>query len=209
MVPGSRMLVLMALPVVIAAAIVLLVGRTEFRALLSLRLRVLWLMWAAAAIQFLRVTDPEWAAWLLLPLGGVWTILLTWTFAVAFCVVNLATIPPRARLAMAVLVIGFSMNSLTMAVNHGMPFSPDSARVAGFSEQEIATPVPGKHPQDSDTSLMIISDVVPVPGLQKVLSVGDILMLLGLTWLLVRLLSKDQEEDHRVSQLQPVADRWE
>jgi hypothetical protein len=102
-----------------------------------------------------------------------------------------------------IFALGFTLNSLTMAVNHGMPFSVQSARHAGLSEHIIATPTAGHHPISSKTSLTVFSDIVPVPGLQKALSIGDFLMIMGMAWLSAVLLLKDPEIPYRPTAAQP------
>jgi hypothetical protein len=42
-----------------------------------------------------------------------------------------------------------------------MPFSPRGARLAGFSEDVVATPLTGHPPTSPDTVLPYLADVIP------------------------------------------------
>jgi hypothetical protein len=180
------MLVLMVLPVLVAALIVV-VRNGGVRGIALQGFRHVWLVWLAGAVQFVRVSDPAWAGPLLRPLGGLWPVLVTWLLAALFAAVNVASMRRAARIGLTVLVLGFTLNSLTVALNGGMPFSVAAARSAGFSAVEIAEPKLGHPKLTADTTLQLFSDRIPVPGLQRVVSVGDLLMLLGGTWVLATL----------------------
>lgn len=184
--PGLRMLVLMVLPVLVAVLIVV-VRNGGVRGIVLQGLRHVWLVWLAAAVQFLRVSDPAWAAPVLTPLDGLWPVLVTWLLAALFAAANIGSMRRAARVGLAILVLGFTLNSLTVALNGGMPFSVSAARSAGFSASDIAVPKLGHPRLTSDTNLKLFSDRIPVPGLQRVVSIGDLLMLLGGTWVLVTL----------------------
>lgn len=182
--PGPRTLVLMVLPFVVAALIVV-VRHGGVRGIAPHRLRHVWLVWLAAAVQFLRVSNPDWAAPVLTPLRGLWPVAATWVLALLFALANVQPMRRAARLGLALLVLGMSLNSVTVMLNGGMPFSASAARAAGFSEQEIATPRLGHPRLTTQSRLTPLADVIAVPGLQRVLSVGDLLMLIGGAWMLV------------------------
>jgi hypothetical protein len=114
-------------------------------------------------------------------------VVTTWALGVAFVAVNWRTRPPRIRIGFGVLAVGFTLSSLAIAVNGGMPFSARSARFAGFTERLISQPGARYEQTSADTHLVVLGDVIPVPLLQKVISVGDVLMFVAICWLLVAL----------------------
>lgn len=179
-------MLLMAVSVVATVAVVVIQRRT-LRPLLGLRLRWSWLVWLAAVVQFLRTRDPHWTGGVLAWHDGVLAVGATWLLGAAFVVANLSAITPRARLGAGVLAAGFSLNALAIVVNGAMPFSAMSARQAGFAARAIDAPTAGHAPIDADTGLAALTDVIPVPGLGVVVSIGDLLMVIGVTWLLSQL----------------------
>jgi hypothetical protein len=64
-------------------------------------------------------------------------------------------------------------------------FWTDPPPAAGLPEPLIAAPGPHYEPTSETTVLVGFADVIPVPLLQKVVSVGDLLMFIGLAALLV------------------------
>jgi hypothetical protein len=179
----ARIPLLLLIPV--AAALIVVTARGgDWRAVLSLRLRHLWLIWAAVGVQIVRQADPAWAAIALRPRHGLWPVLVIWLLAVAFAVTNLRALPALARPGLVLLAVGFTLNSLAMAANGGMPFSVPAARLAGQSDDTIGQPLPGHPPLNPHSSLAPLADIIPLPGLHRVLSAGDVAMLGGLGWLL-------------------------
>ncbi len=119
--------------------------------------------------------------------GKMWPLALLFvSFALltAFAIVNL-----RARVPGFVLItIGILMNFTVIAVNHGMPVSRE-ALVA--SHQESTLPLLARHagakhhlagPGDD---VMFLADVIAVPPLEQVVSLGDVLAYTGVVWLVV------------------------
>jgi uncharacterized protein DUF5317 len=178
------MWLLMLLPVV-AALLVLIARPNGARALLGLRLRALPLVWSAAALQFLHLSGAGWAGPLLQWRNGLLAELATWAFGLAFILLNLRAVPSGARCALCVLTLGFTLNTLTTVLNGAMPFSAGAARAAGIPEPLIAAPAPHYEQATEETALAVFADVIPVPLLQKVISIGDLLMFIGITALLV------------------------
>ena len=180
--PGWRLWALMLLPIVIAL-IVLATRRGGLRALQSIRLRGLSLIWAAAVVQFIRISDPMWASAVLRPGDGVLPVVLIWLLGVAFVAVNLRSRSEHVRLGLGVFALGFTLNTVTIALNGGMPVSAWAAHKAGFSERAIAA----SNTSSAETVLRIFADAIPVPALGIVLSPGDLLMFAGICWLIIAL----------------------
>ncbi len=106
-----------------------------------------------------------------------------WGSAAAFIVVNLRSVPATVRPPLVVAGVGFSLNSLLTALNGGMPFSMTAARAAGVSEQQLAERLVGHVPLGQHGAMAAFADVIPVPGLHKVVSIGDLLLMGGIVWL--------------------------
>ncbi|MGN9910070.1 DUF5317 family protein [Phytohabitans sp. LJ34] len=177
---------LMLLPIVISL-IVLAIRRGGLRALQSIRLRGLSLIWGAAAVQFVRISDPAWASAVLRPGDGVLPVVLIWLLGIAFVAVNLRSPSENVRPGLGIFALGFTLNTATIALNGGMPLSAWAARKAGFSERAIAA----SNEISAETMFPIFADVIPVPALRIVLSLGDLLMFAGICWLIIALARRD------------------
>jgi hypothetical protein len=96
----------------------------------------------------------------------------------------LANLPGRTRLmqaAVALVLIGGAMNALAIAANGRMPFSERALVAADVSDEQRArgdrSP---KHVAAGDTTrLLWLGDVIPVRPIEKVISAGDVVLLLG------------------------------
>lgn len=184
--PDWRLLTLMLLPVAAAVAAVGL-RHGSLRGLLRVRLRAVWLIWSAAGVQFVRVTDPAAAGAVLHYRHGVVPVLVTWAFGAAFVLVNLRGRAGAVRAGLAALVLGCTLNTLVVAVNGRMPFSAGAARRVGFTEEAITQTSTRYAPVSPHTMLPAFGDLIPVPPLQSVVSVGDLLMFAGIAVVLVAL----------------------
>jgi hypothetical protein len=173
---------LFALTPLCVAAVVVLARPAARRDWVPVRLRLPGLIWGAAGVHAVLVTDPSWAAGIVQPLGGLWPALAGWALGFAFVVVNLPGAAGRARPGLVALAAGFTLNTVVRAVNLGMPYSVTVARLAGASADRIATPTPGHRPMSAHTVLPYLSDVIPVPGLRTAMSIGDLLMVIGIAW---------------------------
>lgn len=184
--PSPIMLILMILPVAVAVVVAGL-RSGGWRALLQLRLRHRWLVGGAAAVQFLRLSDPEWASVLLTPLRGALPVLAIWALVVAFVLANLPGLHRSGRAALSVFLAGMTMNFAAILANGGMPYSVPAARRAGLSPAQIDVEVLGHPHLTAESRLAPLADVLPVPPLHAVASVGDLLIFGGLSWLLISL----------------------
>jgi hypothetical protein len=83
--------------------------------------------------------------------------------------------------AFGLLVAGWALNLAVIAANGGMPVSRHALDVAGASQSfDVRESNLYKHvPADTDTLLRPLGDVLPVPPLRTVVSVGDILLFVG------------------------------
>jgi len=137
--------------------------------LLSTRLRALWLLWLAAAVQVVELSARA--------LGHDWWLpLLAITFALAgaWLAVNLLGRPLAMKAAACLALAGGLINGAVIAANGRMPYLPAAARAAGLAPG-LVTPknvaaTPGSH-------LTALGDVIPVPPLQAVISAGDVLII--------------------------------
>jgi hypothetical protein len=160
-------LVLIAPPVAGLVAGYLLGGRLAgFR---DVRIRALWLVWLAAAVQFAQLRMGG-------SLGGpmlavVFAIVLTWLG------VNLVRWPVAIRWAGVVVGLGAALNGLVIALNGRMPFSYAGGGPAGETPKNVAA---GAH-----TRLAFLGDVMPIAPLHVLISAGDILIAAGAAALVV------------------------
>jgi hypothetical protein len=138
----------------------------------QVRIRQLWLLWAAAAIQFAqyaadgvrRFTEETIGLPMLVP---VFALVLAW-FAV-----NLRHWPPAIRAAAVLIVLGAALNGLAIAANGRMPYDPAAVAAVGLRP---GVETPKNEPADGRTRLATLGDTIPVPLLRKVVSPGDLLI---------------------------------
>jgi Family of unknown function (DUF5317) len=144
-------------------------------ALASLKVRWTPAALIGLALQLAPAPGPTW---------GLVLLFASFVLLTGFAVVNVG-----ARLPGFVLILlGVVMNFTVIGVNQGMPVSRE-ALVA--SHQEKSLPIllerPGAkhHLAGPDDRLMLLADVIAVPPLEQVISLGDILAYTGVVWLVV------------------------
>ena len=83
--------------------------------------------------------------------------------------------------------VGLTLNFGVIADNHGMPYRPSaivSAGAAGRVTAKSADLVPSKsiaeHPESPSDQLLWLADIIPLRPLREVISVGDLLIGVGL-----------------------------
>ncbi|MFN2588209.1 MAG: DUF5317 domain-containing protein [Actinomycetota bacterium] len=113
--------------------------------------------------------DPEWLG----DAGGVAVVLASNAAVAVWLLANRAL--PGLMLAGA----GMALNVLVIAANGAMPVLERSAETAGVTRSLEDASL--KHePLDQDTVLPWLGDAIPVPPFKEVLSVGDVVLALGL-----------------------------
>jgi hypothetical protein len=132
--------------------------------------RWVWILFGAFVVQIgLDFLDPSWLG----DSGDLTVLLLTNLAVVVFLIVN-RTLP-----GMALAAAGLLLNLAVIAANGGMPVSRSAAERAGLGEELARAGV--KHEiLNDDTALPWLADVIPIPGLQKVVSLGDLVLALGI-----------------------------
>lgn len=177
--------VILVLVVAGVAALYGLVRGGSLDALARTQFRFVWLLFSALLVQVaFDIWDPAW-----LSETGDLVVLLATNVAVAgFLALNWHL--PGMFLAAG----GLLLNVLVIALNGGMPVSLEAAEIAGlhdFSAWGI------KHePLGEATILPWIADVIPLPGLKQLLSIGDVVLAGGIAWLVYRrTLAEDPSEE--------------
>ena len=105
--------------------------------------------------------------------GALAVLLIANLSVLAFLILN------RSLPGVILIAAGLLLNTCVITANQAMPVSAAAARRAGLEEP---TEVRGdlKHELlDDDTKIGFLGDVIPVPVLQEVLSIGDIVLALG------------------------------
>lgn len=135
-------------------------------------LRWTWLLFTGVAVQF-AVTFAAGRGWLADAGAAGWSLLLvSQLLVVAFLVTN------RSLPGTWLVAAGLALNAVVMAANGAMPVDPAAIRAIGVDGAEVP---PGKHTlMTSSTRLPWLGDVIPVPPLRSIISVGDIVLALGL-----------------------------
>jgi hypothetical protein len=157
----------------------------RFSNLLRTRIRAAWLLWVAAGLQFVHF---EWAGIraqvegvlgfsLMIPIFGLVGVSL---------VTNLRNRGAAFQAAILAILLGGLMNALAITANGRMPFSEWAIRAAQVSAEQLARGdrSPKHVVADEETRLLWLGDVIPVAPIGKVVSVGDIVLLLGVAAIL-------------------------
>lgn len=134
---------------------------------------------------------------------GVALVLLSYVLLLAFCALNLRLV------GMGVVLAGLALNSLVIAVNGGMPVRRSAVVAAGIANADDIPEIrlKGKrHFEDDDDRLMFLADIIPVPVLQEVLSIGDVAMSVGVADVLFHLLRPPRPRRHDSDYLGTNAD---
>ncbi len=164
-------------------------------------LRWSWLLFAGLVLQF--AVDFGAARGWLADAGTVgYALLLASQLLVLGWVVLNRQLP-----GMALVVIGLVSNAVVIGANGAMPVDPEAIRALGVSGP-IEVP-PGKHTLMTEaTRLPWLADIWAVAPLRTIISVGDVVLALGLVPLTHALMTADPaaEPDDGASAITPRAD---
>lgn len=173
---------------IVLAALAVLVGYLtggRLSGLLRLRLRWLALLYAALAIQLVEFYVPAVHEAALHGLGRLFTAVI-FGLVVTWLMINFRGATRGPRVAYGLVAGGLVLNGICLLVNGRMPFWLPAARAAGLPERLLHE---GSHVKNvaagAHTKLLFLGDIVPVPGLAKVFSIGDIAIAAGIVVLVV------------------------
>ena len=92
---------------------------------------------------------------------------------------------------MPVVALGLALNLVVVIANSGMPVSPSAVSVLSNGSIGGVERTAGGfyHAASTETHLLLLADILPIPGprsVRTVLSVGDVALLLGVSMVLAR-----------------------
>lgn len=166
----------MVLALAAVAGLYGLVRGGSLEGLAATQFRSVWLLAAGFIVQIgFSLWNPEW----LTETGEVVVVVGSNALVALFLAMNLRL--PGMLMAAA----GLALNVLVIAANSAMPVSLEAADVAGIDHETSDFGI--KHePLHDDTLFPWIADVIPLPGLNTLISAGDILLAIGIAWLVYR-----------------------
>lgn len=154
-------------------AVALVAGLARGGSLTSLaETRVRWLILLFEGL-FIQVAFDVWDPPGLTQSGGLAVLLLSNAAVGTFLVLN------RRIPGTLVIAAGLLLNTIVIAANQAMPVSPSAAETAGLEPPSSISDDLKHERLDSETRLGWLGDIIPVPGIKEVLSLGDIVLALG------------------------------
>ena len=117
-------------------------------------------------------------------IGAAATPLLVLSYASLLVVLIVNHRLPASR----VMMLGLTLNLVVVGVNGGMPVSPAAIVAAGGTPSAAGDRLDAKrHVSDGDDQLVFLGDAIGIPPpVGAVVSVGDLLLYGGLTWLVLQ-----------------------
>jgi hypothetical protein len=117
------------------------------------------------------------------------SLLVSYACLLAFVLVN------RRVAGTALMFAGLALNLAVIAPNGGMPVDPSALEAVGGEPAVVAG---GKHHlREPDDVLAQLGDVIPLPPLKAVISVGDVVLYAGVGWFVVFVMLGRTRENRR------------
>jgi Family of unknown function (DUF5317) len=162
--------VLIGLSVALGMACLGMIRGGHPQGLAKVRLHGVWLVAAAVTLQVAaRLWSGPWPP----PEIEFLILLLSYLGLAAFLGRN------RAVVGMRLAFLGLGLNLAVIAANGAMPVSQRAASFAGI-DHSLDHPEMKHEPLTDASSLPWLGDVIPLPGLGEVLSLGDLLLAGGI-----------------------------
>jgi hypothetical protein len=117
--------------------------------------------------------------------AGLALVLLSYGLVTTFALVNLRLV------GMPVALVGLLLNVVVIGLNGGMPVRAEAIVAAGIADHdEVASLDFGgkRHLETPDDRLVVLGDIIPVPGFREVVSFGDLILAAGVADVVFRLL---------------------
>lgn len=156
----------------------------------TVRVRALWLVWLAAAVQYAQFFAPG-VRHVVEDVAGIPMLIPVFAIVLTWLAVNLRAWPPAIRLAGLAIVLGAALNALVIGVNGRMPYDPAAAARVGLP---AGAESPKNVPADAGTRLAPLGDVIAVPVVGKVASLGDVLIAGGTCALVVLVMRRGRRD---------------
>jgi len=164
-------ILLFAIPVVAGLVVGYATGG-NLKNLVATRFRALWLIWVVVVAQFADV----------IPSARTSVFVATFAVGVSWLVVDALKWPLALRYGTLTVAAGGLLNGVAITANGRMPYSAWAAEKAGLGVgHQTARNVVASHA----TRLLPIGDVIPVPFLHAVFSLGDVLICIGIAIMIV------------------------
>jgi hypothetical protein len=156
------------------------------------RVRVYWWALAFGGVALQVLPAPTFGAVDSGTIGAV-VLVLSYALLLAFITVN------RWVPAAGVMAVGLLLNLSVVAINGGMPVSTSAIRSAGGSTLALSTVSDAKHHVMTDADkLTPLADVIAIPRpVGIVLSIGDVLLYIGMAWFVVQVMRGRNRENPR------------
>jgi Family of unknown function (DUF5317) len=169
-------IILLVAPVVVGVLVGYATGG-RLTNLLSVRLRGLWLLWLAVAVQAAQYYLP-WLRRLLQDDLGIPTLAIVFATVALWVAVNVVRWPRALQLAAGLIVLGAIGNGVVIAANGRMPYAPQAAVQAHLPATWTS---PKNEPLHDGTRLAFLGDVISLGPLGEFVSVGDVLIAAGVS----------------------------
>jgi hypothetical protein len=156
------------------------VARGSINGLKEIHFKLVWLLFVSLIIAviplFSDAVNKHRRPLLLVAMAGV----------LIFLIVNILTSHGELRIGLLITTLGWALNFVVIALNRGMPLSRWAYARSGQTETITAgkggfyrAVVAGPH-----TRLRRLGDVIPVKPFHQVVSIGDILLMLGIAFVI-------------------------
>lgn len=105
---------------------------------------------------------------------GLAILLSSYVLLIGFVIAN------RRVAGMLLIGAGLALNLLVIGVNDGMPVSVPAAEVAGFDPEGYLERAVKHRRMGPGTRLKFLGDIIPVPVLRNAVSIGDVVLGIGI-----------------------------
>lgn len=147
-------------------------------------LRAMWVAPAALALQLFSFVAPG-------------TLLNAGLILTSYSLLVYGLVRNSHLQSLRLVLLGVILNMLVIAANGGrMPVDPRAAQASRVNIESVLAGAEAKHVvAGPETRLSFLGDVIPVPLVRRVISVGDIAISLGLFLLIQDLMGRRLEID--------------
>jgi hypothetical protein len=166
--------------------------------------------------RFRNLAGRSLRVWFLLPLGlalqlaAVGSAGSTWPFVLAllgFACLFAFAIANLGVTGFWMIALGLFLNSFVIGLNHGMPIGRKALAHTGNNASVYAVL---HHEQRSSDRLLILGDVVPISPVGEVVSLGDLILGVGIADVIVHLMRparrRREDDDDEENPLLPLLD---